>query len=185
MITETATSNLLICLGLGFGGYWAVLGALLHIISHALSKSLLFMLSGNILLKYQTTDIRKVRGLLRVSPLTGGAFLAATLALIGVPPFAPFISEFIIFRAGLERGPRWIAVTAVALLAVVFAGMLASVNQMMYGLPPDKLKRGGVLRWSLAPLVINFALLLVLGAPLPNAIIAALQGALAVLGVGQ
>jgi hydrogenase-4 component F len=36
----------IISLGLGFGGYWGVLGALLHIINHALSKSLLFMLSG-------------------------------------------------------------------------------------------------------------------------------------------
>ena len=101
----------IICLGLGFGGYWGVFGALLHVINHALSKSLLFMLSGNILLKYRTTDIRRVRGLLRASPLTGGAFLAGTLALVGLPPFGPFISEFIIFRAGIEsnavgRGDR-------------------------------------------------------------------------------
>jgi hydrogenase-4 component F len=98
----------IICLGLGFGGYWGVFGALLHIVNHALSKSLLFILSGNILLKYHSAEIIEVRGLLRASPWTGGLFLAGTFALIGLPPFAPFISEFIIFRAGLESHP-WAA----------------------------------------------------------------------------
>jgi hydrogenase-4 component F len=171
----------IICLGLGFGGYWGVFGALLHVINHALSKSLLFMLSGNILLKYRTTDIRRVRGLLRASPLTGGAFLAGILALVGLPPFGPFISEFIIFRAGMGSN-AWVAVIGIGLLVVVFAGMLASVNQMLYGEPPDKLARGEVLRWSIAPLAVNFALLIALGLTLPPALVDALKQAIAVLG---
>lgn len=171
----------IICLGLGFGGHWGVFGALLHVINHALSKSLLFMLSGIILLKYRTTEIRRVRGLLRASPLTGGAFLAGTLALLGLPPFGPFISEFIIFRAGLASN-AWVAMIGIALLVVVFAGMLASVNQMLYGEPPDKLARGDVLKWSIAPLAVNFALLVVLGLTLPSALDDALKQAIAVLG---
>jgi hydrogenase-4 component F len=171
----------IVCLGLGFGGFWGVFGALLHVINHALAKSLLFMLSGNILLKYGTTDIRRVRGLLRASPLTGGAFLAGTLALIGLPPFGPFISEFIIFRAGLESG-AWVAVIGIALLVVVFAGMLASVNQMLYGEPPGRLARGEVLGWSIAPLLINFAVLVALGLTLPPAVVDALKQAIEALG---
>lgn len=172
----------IICLGLGFGGYWGVFGALLHIINHALSKSLLFMLSGSILIKYQTTDIRRVRGLLRASPLTGGAFLAGTLSLVGLPPFGPFISEFIIFRAGLES-KAWVAATGIALLVVVFAGMLASVNQMLYGEPPEKIERGESIRWSLAPLAVNLAVLIVLGLTLPEPFVNALKKAIEALGV--
>ena len=175
----------IICMGLGFGGYWGVLGALLHVINHALSKSLMFLLSGNILLKYQTTDIRRVRGLLRASPLTASAFAAGTLALIGLPPFGPFISEILIFRAGLENGPVWVVVLGVALLVVAFAGMLSSVNQMLYGAPPDKMEHGDVLRWSLAPLMVNFALLLALGLTFPHAVAEALEQALRVLGVSH
>jgi hydrogenase-4 component F len=173
----------IICMGLGFGGYWGVLGALLHLINHALAKSLLFILSGNILLKYETADIRKVHGLLRASPLTGSAFLAGTLALIGLPPFGIFMSEFLIFRAGLERGPLWVVVLAIVLLTVAFAGMLRSVNQMLYGAAPERVEHGDVLRWSLAPLVLNVALLLVLGLTLPRAVADALAQALSVLGV--
>src|SRR5207237_3446417 len=83
-------------LGLGFGGYWGVMGALLHMLNHALCKSMLFILSGNIFLKYRTTEIRSVRGLMKVAPWTGRAFLCGIFALIGMPQFGPFIGEFII-----------------------------------------------------------------------------------------
>jgi len=172
----------IICLGLGFGGYWGVFGALLHVVNHALSKSLLFILSGNILLKYHSAEIRAVRGLLHAAPWTGALFLAGTLALIGLPPFALFISEFIIFRAGLESHP-WAAATGVILLIIVFGGMLASVNQMLYGEPPVDLPRGDGRRIWLVPLGANFALLLVLGLTLPPPFVAALQQVLKVLGV--
>ena len=172
----------IICLGLGFGGYWGVFGALLHVLSHALSKSLLFILSGNILLKYHSAEIGDVRGLLHAAPWTGALFLAGMLALIGLPPFAPFISEFMIFRAGLESHP-WAAGTAVILLVVVFGGMLASMNRMLYGDPPADLPRGEPLRLWLAPLAANFVLLLVLGLTLPSPFVAALQQVLNVVGI--
>ncbi|MBI2227858.1 MAG: hydrogenase 4 subunit F [Deltaproteobacteria bacterium] len=172
----------IICLGLGFGGYWGVFGALLHVINHALSKSLLFILSGNILLKYHSAEIREVRGLLHAAPWTGALFLAGMFALIGLPPFAPFISEFIIFRAGFETH-AWAAGTGVVLLVVVFGGMLASVNRMLYGEPPADLVRGDALRIWLAPLAVNFSLLLVLGLTLPSPFVVALQQVLKVLGV--
>jgi hydrogenase-4 component F len=172
----------IICLGLGFGGYWGVFGALFHVVNHALVKSLLFILSGNILLKYDTTEIREVRGLLQAAPWTGALFLAGSLALIGLPPFAPFISEFIIFRAGLETHP-WAAGAGVLLLVVVFGGMLASVNRMLYGEPPAHIRNGDTLCVWLAPLAANFALLTVLGLTLPSPFVVALQQVLRVLGV--
>jgi hydrogenase-4 component F len=169
-----------ICLGLGFGGYWGVFGALFHLVNHALSKSLLFILSGNILLTYHSAEIRDVRGLLRAAPWTGGLFLTGVLALVGLPPFGLFMSEFMIFRAGLQSHP-WTAATAIILLVVVFGGMLASVHQMLYGDPPADLQRGDGLRSWLAPLAVNCALLLALGVVLPQSFETALQQALRVL----
>jgi hydrogenase-4 component F len=172
----------IVCLGLGFGGYWGVFGALFHVVNHALAKSLLFIISGNILLKYHSAEIREVRGLMRAAPWTGALFLAGILALIGLPPFAPFISEFIIFRAGLESYP-WAATIGVILLVVVFGGMLASVNHMLYGEPPVDLARDDALRLWLAPLAVNFALLLALGLTLPAPFETVLKQVLLVLGV--
>jgi hydrogenase-4 component F len=172
----------IVCLGLGFGGYWGVFGAVFHVVNHALAKSLLFIVSGNILLKYHSAEIRDVRGLMRASPWTGALFLAGVLALIGLPPFAPFISEFIIFRSGLESYP-WAAAMGVILLVVVFGGMLASVNSMLYGEPPADIENGGGLRLWLAPLAVNFALLLALGLTLPASFEGAIKQVVQIVGV--
>jgi hydrogenase-4 component F len=172
----------IVALGLGFGGYWGILGALLHMVNHALSKSMLFILSGSILLKYRTTEIRRVRGLMKVAPWTGFAFLCGILSLIGLPPFGPFVSEFIIFRAGFAAHSAAYAVIGVCLLAVIFAGMLGSVNSMLYGESSEPLQPGDPVRWPLTPVALNMVLLLALGLTLPNGVLEFLGGILKVIG---
>jgi len=173
----------IVALGLGFGGYWGTLGALLHMVNHALSKSMLFLLSGNILLKYRTTEIREIRGLLRAAPLTGYAFLCGIVALIGLPPFGPFVSEFIIFRGGFATHSTGYVVTGIALLTVVFAGMLASVNSMLYGSPAEPWQSRDPVRWPLAPAALNILLLFALGLTLPNGLQQFLSDILKTVGV--
>src|ERR1043165_7570470 len=160
----------IITLGLGFGGYWGLFGALLHMLNHALTKSMLFLLSGSISIKYHTTEIRAVRGLMKAAPWTGFAFLCGILALIGLPPFGPFISEFIIFRAGFAAHEIACTVTGIALLALVFAGMLGSVNHMLYGTPPESMEHRDPLRWSLMPIALNAILLVGIGLILPDSV---------------
>jgi hydrogenase-4 component F len=172
----------MVCLGLGFGGYWGVLGALLQLANHALAKSMMFLLSGNIYLKYRSTAIADVGGLLRAAPWTGRLFLLGTLALVGLPPFGLFVSEFVVFRAGLENN-GWAAVAGILLLVAVFAGMLRSVNGMLYGAPPDELPPGDPLTWPLAPLAANCAMLLALGIAVPPVVVDVLSQVLRVLGV--
>ena len=52
----------IIALGVGLGGAGAF-GAMLHAVNHSLAKAMLFLLSGNILARYQTKNIAQVRGL--------------------------------------------------------------------------------------------------------------------------
>ena len=173
----------IIALGLGFGGYWGMLGALLHMVNHALGKSMLFLLSGSILLKYRTTEIRGVRGLMKAAPWTGFAFLCGILALLGLPPFGPFISEFIIFRAGFAAHSVAYAVTGIALLALVFAGMLGSVNRMLYGQASEELVSGDPIRWPMMPLALNLILLVGSGLLLPDGVREFFGHVLKVVGV--
>jgi len=173
----------IIALGLGFGGYWGTLGALLHMVNHALSKSMLFILSGSILLKYRTTEIRGVRGLLKTAPWTGRAFLCGIFALVGLPPFGAFISEFIIFRAGFAMHSTAYSVIGISLLVVVFAGMLASMNSMLYGSPAEPWDRSDPVRLPLAPVALNVVLLLALGLTLPDGVQEFLGGVLRIVGV--
>src|SRR4030095_1032259 len=96
----------LICLGLGLGAA-GVFAALLHLVNHTVAKSLLFLLGGDIERKYGSSTIKQVRGLLKAAPWTGGLFAAALLALMGLPPFGLFISEFALFRAGFTQHHPW------------------------------------------------------------------------------
>jgi hydrogenase-4 component F len=156
----------LICLGLGLGPL-GVFAAMLHLINHTVAKSLVFFLVGNIEQKYGSPLIENVRGLLKVMPWTGGLFAAGLLALIGLPPFGLFITEFALFRAGFARDQPWLMGTALALLAVAFIAIINHLNRMLYGQPPDGVTVGEVSLWRIAPLLLSLAALVVLGLTLP------------------
>jgi hydrogenase-4 component F len=88
----------------GLGGPDAYYGAMFQLMSHALTKSFCFYAAGATLLALGTREIAAVRGLIRSAPVTGAALLLGGLAIAGAPPFAVFLSEFSIFRAGLSQG---------------------------------------------------------------------------------
>jgi len=156
----------LICLGLGLGPL-GVFAAMLHLVNHTAAKSLVFFLIGNIEQKYGSPLIEHVRGLLKVMPWTGGLFAAGLLALIGLPPFGLFITEFALFRAGFALNQPWLMGATLALLAVAFVALINHLNRMLYGPPPDGVTVGEVSLWRIAPLLLSVAALVVLGLTLP------------------
>jgi hydrogenase-4 component F len=110
----------------------AVFGAIYHMINHSFTKSMLFLTSGSILQKYGTREIAKVRGLLKVLPLTGTAFFLGLFAIAGTPPFSVFASEFNILAATFKKGNFFIGAVLAVLLAIVFAGIALVLFGMFY-----------------------------------------------------
>ena len=90
----------IIAVALGFGGTLGLYGALLQMLNHALAKAVLFLSSGDVALRYRTREAAQVSGLLAAVPVTGGALLLASFAVLGSPPFGLFLSELTIVRAG-------------------------------------------------------------------------------------
>jgi hydrogenase-4 component F len=156
----------LICVGLALGPL-GVFAAMLHLLNHTLAKSTAFFLAGRILHRYGTTDIRRVSGLLATMPWTGGLFLASALALMGLPPFGLFVSEFALFRAGFAAGRPWLAGLVLVLLAVAFVAVLVHVNRMLYGPPTPGAASGEEGPWRLVPLGLCVVALAVLGVSQP------------------
>jgi formate hydrogenlyase subunit 3/multisubunit Na+/H+ antiporter MnhD subunit len=76
-----------------------VAGALLHILNHAMFKSLLFLSAGSVLHATGVRDMDQLGGLLKRMPVTGASFLAGALAVCGLPPFNGFVGEFLIYSA--------------------------------------------------------------------------------------
>ena len=121
--------------GLGFGGALGIYGALLHIVNHAFTKSLLFFSSGHLLHLFQTKEIGKVKGIFRKNPFLGIVFFLGALAIAGMPPFSIFVSEFLVLSAGFLAGKFVPCALLLILLALVFVGFLRHANQMTFGVP--------------------------------------------------
>ena len=180
MLAYSSVEHLgLVSLGLGFGGPWGLAGAMLHIANHALAKSVLFLLAGRIRTAYASIEIDDVRGLLARLPVAGPLFFAAMLALMGLPPFGLFVSEVMIFGAGFRSGPIEVAVIGLGLLVVAFAGLLRTLQRMLYG---DAAGRADEHRmWASAPLAAALALLIMSGLAWPPGLATALNGIAAVI----
>jgi hydrogenase-4 component F len=159
----------LICLGLTFGPA-GVFASLLHLLNHALAKSTSFLLAGRILGRYQSADVDRVSGLMRTMPGTGALFAAGLLALMGLPPFGLFVSEFLLFRAGFTSGHVVATSAAMILAGIGFVGLATHLVRMLPGAAPNGVARGDREWWVLAPLAASMAVMVVLGLLLPGAV---------------
>jgi len=78
-------------------------------------------------------------------------------SLAGTPPFSIFISELIVIRAGIAAG-RFVAVAVfLAMVVIIFAGLIHHVGQVVFGVADGTVDRG---REAFSPLL---ALLLLAG----------------------
>jgi len=166
----------LTCLGVALGplGMYA---ALLHVVNHAVAKSAMFLLAGRVQHRFATSDVAGVTGLLQVMPVTGGLFAAGTLAILGLPPFGLFMSEWALVRAGFAAHRPWLMAAVLVLLVVAFVGVLRHLNRMLYGTARADVKRGESERWELLPLALCVVILVVLGLALPAPLASLLQRA--------
>ena len=88
-------------LALGLGAYSA---GVFHVTTHAFFKALLFLGAGSVIHAMGgEQDIRKMGGLRKKMPLTYFTFLAATLAISGIPPFSGFFSKDLILSKAFEH----------------------------------------------------------------------------------
>jgi len=126
----------IIAIGFGIGGPFGIFGALLHILNHAITKSLMFFGAGNILLKFKTKSINDVKGIATLMPLTAAFFMGGGLAITGSPPFGIFISELLILIAGFAEGNYPISIIYLLFLVIIFAGFMYHISRMAFGEPP-------------------------------------------------
>jgi len=88
-------------IALGLGAYST---AVFHVTTHAFFKALLFLGAGSVIHAMGgEQDIRKMGGLRKKMPLTYFTFLAATLAISGIPPFSGFFSKDLILSKAFEQ----------------------------------------------------------------------------------
>jgi hydrogenase-4 component F len=125
----------LLVLGLGLGGI-GPFGTMLHLVNNGLTKGVVFLAVGNVVLLTGSASAVAARGILRRLPVSGVVLLLGLFAVTGSPPFGLFLSEFTILNAAITEGHPWIALIVVVLLAVIFIGMAAMILEVLYS-PSD------------------------------------------------
>ena len=93
----------IIAIGLGLGGPLGLFGALLHTFNHSVAKSLLFFSAGNVRHNLGTLRMDEISGMSRTMPQTSAALLVGSLAIVGLPPFGLFVSEFAILSEAFAQ----------------------------------------------------------------------------------
>lgn len=123
MLAYSSVANIgYITLGITLANPLAFIGALLHILNHAMMKALLFMTAGGMLNNMRTLNIKRLRGFPLVMPLTTAAFIIGVLSMVGIPPTGGFFSKLYLILGAIEEG-AWIFVAAIlfsTLLALVY-----------------------------------------------------------------
>ncbi len=167
---------------LGFGGRLGALGAVLHMLFHAMAKPLMFFCAGNVQQHYGSPHFRTVSGVLQTLPWTGGLFLIATFAVTGVPPFNLFQSEFTALSAGFAADQLWAAGLFLAGIVTIFAGFLVRMSKLCLGRPALPTARGVECPWKLGAMLLVAAPVILFGLVLPTPLYELAQRAAQLLG---
>ncbi len=165
-------------LGLGIGGP-ALFGTLLHIISNAMTKGVLFLSAGNINLSYRSKNTNHVKGALRRLPVSASLFLIGFLAITGSPPFGPFVSEFSILNGAFMSGHFTAGILFLFFLLLVFIGMGKTVLKVVQGSVPNNIEKSDYHDTfsTTAPIFCFLIIILIIGLFLPPPLEAMLRNA--------
>ncbi len=116
-------------------------GAALLMLAHGLSIAALFAISGELRKQTGTLDYRDLGGLAKSMPLLSFLFGLATFASIGLPGFANFASELLVFFGAFKtatpgspfNGFQWAAVCGLWGLVISAVYMLRAYRGIFFG----------------------------------------------------
>ncbi len=153
----------IITFAFGMGGPLANFAALLHMTGHALTKSAIFYSAGHAAQKADSQRMDAIEGLFERSPALGWALMLGALAIIGMPPFGVFASEFLILTQAMQTQP-WATPILLLALGVAFGAIFLRVQGMVFG--RVRLRRLPHQPWML-PAFVHMGLVLLLGLWIP------------------
>jgi hydrogenase-4 component F len=116
----------------GMGGPVAAFAGLLHMTVHSLTKSAIFFTVGHASQVAGTQEMDSIRGLIQQSPTIGWGLALGTLAILGMPPFGVFTSEFMLLTTAMHEH-SWATPILLVALGVAFASIFGKVQPMVFG----------------------------------------------------
>ena len=115
-----------VVLGAVLASAWGTVGAALHIVMHAFGKITLFFCAGAVLVAAHKTEVSEFGGLGRRMPVTMGAFVVASLCIIGLPPLGGAWSKWYLATASVDAG-EWVLLGVLLVSSLLSMGYLLTV----------------------------------------------------------
>lgn len=157
----------------------ALLGALLHLVNHAILKINMFFAVGAVSYMTDKKYVKQLNGLGQKMPLTFSCFAIAAISLIGIPPANGFVSKWFLGVGALKLGSVGMAIVILFGALLTASYLLPLITIAFFTKNADKKLESKV---SLDPplLMLLPMIVLTLGAVLmglyPNPVIEVIQG---------
>ena len=138
IVAYSSISNMgLILLGLCALNKIGLSASVFHMVAHGLVTCGLFMIAGIVYLRFKDRNINTLQGVATVMPRLFGFAVLIVLASIGIPLFAPFISEILTIISALNSDLsiviRACALLSLPLLILSSCYMLKFLHKSFYG----------------------------------------------------
>ncbi len=122
-------------LGIGLATPYGLIGALLHVMNHALMKGLLFLVAANLRRKLGHSDLDRLDNQTRRKmPWTSAAFTVAALSMVGIPPTVGFFSKWYLVL-GTIHTRQWVFLAAILISSLLNAVYFFRVLERIYMKP--------------------------------------------------
>ncbi len=156
----------IITFAFGMGGPIANFAGLLHMTMHSLTKSAIFFAAGHATQLSGTQRMDRIRGLLTIHPSVGWGLMLGGLAILGMPPFGVFTSEYLILITAMRDHP-WATPVLLLELAVAFGAIFSRLQPMVYGDTDDQPLPHTP---ALVPVFVHLGIVLMMGVYIPPAL---------------
>jgi len=123
--------------GIGLGTPLALVGALLHVLNHAIMKSGLFLVAGGIIQQTGLKTIARFSGLGSRMPWTMTGFAIVAASMVGIPPTAGFFSKFYLVWATVDEG-SWLLAAVIVGSSVLTLTYFVRLFEQIFVLKPTE-----------------------------------------------
>lgn len=127
-----------IIMGISLANPFGFIGAVLHVLNHALMKALLFLVSGSLRSKEGHSLITKFNNSYRKKyPWTMAAFTTAAISMVGLPPLAGFFSKWYLALGTIENS-NWILLAVILISSLLNAVYFFRILEKVYLNDPEE-----------------------------------------------
>ncbi len=111
--------------------------ALIHILGHALAKSLLFFSAGNVVHAVGSRDLNKLGGLAKKMPLTTFSFIVGGLSLSSIPPLLGYRTVFEFYMEFFQGQLNMLTLSIFLVAAMTFGFYVLTFYKVFFRSNPN------------------------------------------------